>query len=82
MKINNHNQQSKNMKVLNPIFAALLAAGLACAGCGTPVTVSGGYQKPGFSVGGTVTTSTNSVTLDGSYTEGTTNVDGSVSVGK
>ncbi|HEX4120716.1 MAG TPA: hypothetical protein VH619_08885 [Verrucomicrobiae bacterium] len=73
MKILNYSQQLK---------ITIIGAGLACAGCNSPVTVSGGYQRPGLAVGGTVATTTNSVTVGGNYTTGTTNVDATITVGK
>ncbi|HEX3719186.1 MAG TPA: hypothetical protein VH595_14610 [Verrucomicrobiae bacterium] len=45
MKTNNQTQHFKNMKVLNPLFATILGAGLACAECNTPMTLIGGYQE-------------------------------------
>jgi hypothetical protein len=70
------------LKKFRAAITIIVAAGLACAGCKTAVTVSGELQKPGQVIQGTVATGTNGVTVSGDYTTGTTNVSGSVTVGK
>jgi hypothetical protein len=70
------------LKKIKPAIAIIVSGGLACVGCKTAVTVSGELQKPGQMIQGTVATGTNGVTVSGDYTTGTTNVSGSVTVGK
>jgi hypothetical protein len=70
------------LKEIKTAGASLVLVALACAGCKTAVTLSGELQKPGQVIQGTVATGTNGVTVSGDYTTGTTNVNGSVTVGK
>jgi hypothetical protein len=63
------------------LIAPFLALALL-AGCTTPVAVQGDYSAGGETISGSVNTATNAVTVGGSFQNGTTNVGGTVTVGK
>jgi hypothetical protein len=62
--------------------AIAIAAALATAGCKTPVNVQGDYTTAKETISGGVNATTNAVTVGGNYQTGTTNIGGSVTVGK
>ena len=64
------------------ITIIVLAAGLLCAGCSTTLTLSGQLQRPGQTIGGALSASTNALTLSGDYQTGSTNVTGTIGVQK
>ena len=66
----------------NKTIAALFIALILLAGCKTPVDVQGQYSTPAETISGGIETTTNAVTVGGSYQTGTTNIGGSVTVGK
>jgi hypothetical protein len=66
----------------NKTIAASCLALLLCAGCKTPVDVTASYAIPGTNITATVDLATNSATLGGNYQAGTTNIGGTVTVGK
>ena len=76
----------KSMTSLGPVLlcAALpaLALPLATAGCKSPVAVQGQYSTPKQTINGSFNATTNSVTVGGTYQTGTTNIGGTVTVGK
>jgi hypothetical protein len=66
----------------NKTSIASLLALLLCAGCQTPVAVTADYGLPGTNITATVAIGTNAVTIGGAYQAGTTNIGGTVTVGK
>jgi hypothetical protein len=67
-----------------PDHALLLALGLALAlaGCKAAVSASGSFATPREILSGTVTTTSNSVALGGSFQTGGTNLTGSINIAK
>ncbi len=61
---------------------SLLLIVLAFAGCKAAVDVSGSFATPRETVTGVVQSTTNAVTVGGTYQVGNTNIGGSVTVGK
>jgi hypothetical protein len=75
-----HPVPMKNLRRI--LLAGLPAMALATAGCKAAVSVSGSFATPREIVTGTIQTTTNAVTVGGTYQAGTTNLGGSVTVGK
>jgi hypothetical protein len=62
--------------------AGLPAIALAAAGCQGAVSASGSFATPKETVTGAVQTTTNGVTVGGTYQTGATNVGGTITVAK
>jgi hypothetical protein len=63
-------------------FAPLGLCALALIGCKAAIGLSGSFATPAQTVTGTLQTTTNSVTVGGTYQAGTTNIGGAITVGK
>jgi methylmalonyl-CoA mutase cobalamin-binding subunit len=76
---------TRTLKTALPILlfaAGLSAIALATAGCKAAVSVSGSFATPKEIITGAVQATTNSVTVGGTYQTGTTNLGGTVTIGK
>jgi uncharacterized lipoprotein YajG len=77
MKRNADMINMKTSRILPVAAAALLAAG-----CKNPVNLSGSYATPAQDITGSVSVTTNSVTVGGTCAKTNETVGGSVTVGK
>ncbi len=67
---------------MKKLLIATSLVALVAVGCKNPVSVSGDYATPKQTIAGGVTLTPNSVTVDGSVSNATQSVGGSVTVGK